>query len=106
MNMFRINLEANYGAFTKYGNDYAISQPQGRRGHNFAVHLQHHFLILYNMQQEENPVDTGTAPAPEQQQEDTAMYQSRRQAQAQPETEDPNDTFLSQFKQSPSFFFL
>lgn len=64
------------------------------------------FLISNNMQQEENPVDTGTAAAPEQQQEDTAMYQSRRQAQAQPESEDPNDTFLSQFKQSPSFFFL
>lgn len=57
------------------------------------------------MQQEENPETTPKTETTEQQ-EDTAMYQSRRQAQAQPESEDPNDTFLSQFKQSPSFFFL
>lgn len=63
------------------------------------------FLIPYNMQQEEIPETTPATEAAEQQ-EDTAMYQSRRQAQAQPESEDPNDTFLSQFKQSPSFFFL
>lgn len=33
-----------------------------------------------------------------------AMYQSRRQAQAEPEPSDPNDTFLTNFNKPSSFF--
>lgn len=33
-----------------------------------------------------------------------AMYQSRRQAEAIPESDDPNETFLNNIISKPSFF--
>lgn len=48
--------------------------------------------------------DNQQSPQPEGEAIEPAMYQSRRQAEAEPESDDPNDTFLRNINSKPSFF--
>lgn len=51
--------------------------------------------------EQENPQNTLN---PQEEPIEPAMYQSRRQAEANPEPDEPNDTFLSNITKTNSFF--